>query len=78
MKQGYAAVRVDKAQINTLHNLPIHILTTGKLQTFNSLSLGQEANFFLKKNNEIQYAVINGYLIDLNQELPLNMKQIVR
>lgn len=78
LKQGYAAVRVDRAQPHTLHNLPIHILTTAKLQTYNSLSLGKEANFFLKKNEEIQYAVINGYLIDLNQELPLNMKQIVR
>src|SRR5699024_7917476 len=48
LKQGYAAVRVDRAQQHTLHNLPIHILTTAKLQTYNSLSLGKEANFFLK------------------------------
>lgn len=78
LKQGYATVRVDKTAAHVLHNFPVNILTSGQFQTSNSPDLGKEANFFLKKNNEIQYAIINGYLIDLNQELPLNMKQIVR
>jgi hypothetical protein len=78
LKQGYAGVKIDASEPKVLHHLPINVLSKSKLNTIKMLSPGKEANFFLKKNEEIQYAVINGYLIDLNQELPQNMKQIVR
>lgn len=78
LNQGYAAIKIAASEPNVLHNFPINVLFKGELKTFSSLSLGKEANFFLKKNEKIQYAVINGYLIDLEQELPQNMKQSVR
>lgn len=78
LKQGYAAVKIVHSPAEPLHHYPINVLSKGQMQSLRTLNLGKEANFFLKKDEEIRYAVINGYLIDLDKKLPDHMKQVVR
>lgn len=68
LKKGYSAVMVDHIEGYKADELPIRVLHNTKEQRhFSQVQLGQEATFFLKKGKEIKYAVINGYLIDLDK-----------
>ncbi|WP_192347321.1 M14 family zinc carboxypeptidase [Algoriphagus sp. Y33] len=64
LKQGYLAVKVNKGAKGDLHQLPILVL-----QSTDNFSAGwrtgESTNFFLEKDGVRKYAVVNGYLIDL-------------
>lgn len=63
LRKGYLAVRM-KSEKEKLHNLPINVLgPEAKLKSGHSL--GSTANFFLEKEGRTDYAIVNGYLIDL-------------
>jgi hypothetical protein len=76
LKGGYLAVKVKNTTKNTLHQLPINILaSTEKLSK--GWMTGATPNFFLAKDGKLKYAVINGYLIDLENPKKLEFKQRV-
>jgi len=77
VKQGYYAVRVEKMPDDRAHGLPLLVLTDGN-PPGGGMHLGMAANFFLSKGGRLQYAVINGYLIDLNDKAEQEFKQYVR
>lgn len=63
LRKGYLAVRM-KSEKEKVHNLPINVIgPEGKLKSGHSM--GSTANFFLEKEGRTDYAIVNGYLIDL-------------
>ncbi|GMQ25419.1 hypothetical protein Aoki45_21010 [Algoriphagus sp. oki45] len=69
LRQGFMAVKVDNGSARELHGLPIQVLkSTEKLSGGWTTSLAP--NFFLGKEGKLNYAVINGYLIDLENPKP--------
>lgn len=64
LNAGYLAVKVSEAQNQELYNLPIWILKTAKTYP-KGLRTGNNPSFFLSENGKLKYAIVNGYLIDL-------------
>lgn len=64
LKAGYLAIKVKEAQDRELHNLPIWLLKTAKNYP-KGLRTGNNPSFFLAENGKLKYAIVNGYLIDL-------------
>jgi hypothetical protein len=63
LRKGYLAVKV-KMDDQKIHSLPINVLKPdGKLK--GGHSMGSTANFYLEKEGRKDYAIVNGYLIDL-------------
>lgn len=64
LREGYLAVNyVDFP--HEVHHFPINILQKDtKIKSGHSM--GSTANFFLEKDGKLDYAIVNGYLIDLN------------
>lgn len=63
LKQGYLAVRVQNALDRELHQLPIQVLKNGSIS--NAFKTGANSNFFLEQSGKLRFAIVNGYLIDL-------------
>lgn len=66
LKSGYTYIRVERLEDNILNSpIPLHIIsTTYKVPKFN-VSVGKNPTFLLTKDQKIEKAVINGFLIDL-------------
>ncbi|MGB5783398.1 MAG: M14 metallopeptidase family protein, partial [Eudoraea sp.] len=66
LKSGYTYIRVEQLDENILNSpIPLHIIsTTYKVPKFN-LSVGKNPTFLLAKDQKIETAVINGFLVDL-------------
>ncbi len=64
LKSGYLAVKVKNASKNELHGLPILVLKSQENYPSGWMT-GSATNFYLAKDGELRYAVVNGYLIDL-------------
>ncbi|MDF2156594.1 M14 family zinc carboxypeptidase [Algoriphagus sp. CAU 1675] len=64
LREGYLAVKVKSGESKDLHNLPILVLKD-KDAFSSGWKTGEAPNFFLSKEGELNYAVVNGYLIDL-------------
>lgn len=74
LKQGYLAVKVKEGQKGDLHQLPILVLKS--TDSFPAgWQTGGVTNFFLAKEGQLQYAIVNGYLIDLNNPQAQKFKQ---
>ncbi len=70
LKQGYLYVSVDGIPEKIMESpMPLNI-TRGSYKAPETLRLAVGANpsFFLEKNGSLEYAVVNGYLIDLKAE----------
>jgi hypothetical protein len=68
LEKGYAAVMIENVIPGEfLHNLPIRVLTKKAIEFSQQLALGAQADFFLRKEGKIIYAVVNGYAIDLKK-----------
>lgn len=67
LRQGYYAVRVQNMPADRHHSLPL-LLLNKRTAPGASPNLGREANFFLAKDGKPIYAVVNGYLVDLEKE----------
>ncbi|MEO9891177.1 M14 metallopeptidase family protein [Aurantibacter sp.] len=67
LKKGYTYVRMANIPISMISSpFPIHIIGKNyKLPEF-KIEVGQNPTFLLKKDGALAYAVINGFLIDLN------------
>jgi len=77
IKKGYYGVRIKEMPKNKLYHLPILILRDGR-EPGGGMQIGMPANFFLSKNGKLQYAVINGSLIDLSKPITETYNQYVR
>jgi len=67
IKAGYYGARIEEVPKDRRHFLPLLILKNAP-EPGGGMHLGMPANFFLTQNGNLRYAVINGYLIDLNEE----------
>ncbi|WP_194775037.1 M14 family zinc carboxypeptidase [Pararhodonellum marinum] len=65
LKEGYLAVKVQEGKAGDLHELPLVILKERENIPY-GVKPGSPANFFLAEGETMKYAVVNGYLIDLN------------
>lgn len=77
LKEGYLAVNVKEAADRELHHLPLLILKSGN-SISNGIRMGGSPNFFLAQNGNLRYAVVNGYLIDLNNPTTNTLMQRVQ
>lgn len=77
LRQGYFAINIKNRPLERHYNLPLIILKNG-LPPIGNLTLGSHANFFLKKQDTLKYAVVNGYLIDLENPIKENYYHYVQ
>lgn len=76
LKEGYLAVKVKNGAKGDLHQLPILVLKS--MESFSSgWKTGESTNFFMEKDGIRKYAVVNGYLIDLENPKDQEFKQRV-
>jgi hypothetical protein len=75
LRKGYLAVTMNEPS-RKQHQLPINVLT-GDAKMKSGHTLGSTANFFLEKDGELRYAVVNGYLVDLKNPELKNVRQKV-
>ncbi|WP_281543247.1 M14 family metallopeptidase [Maribacter aestuarii] len=69
LQSGYGYLRVDSIPVSILNtSSPMHIV--GKDYKLSELRLepGMNPTFLLEKNGKVDYAVINGFLLDLSKE----------
>lgn len=64
LKEGFLAVKVKTGEARQLHELPVLVLKTTEKFSGGWMT-GSSPNFFLAKDGVLKYAVVNGYLIDL-------------
>lgn len=77
LKEGYFAATISNVSANRHYNLPILLGINDKIYG-NSPTLGSQANFFLAKDGNPVYAVVNGYLVDLSKDLPDNFRNYIQ
>ncbi|MDC0008175.1 M14 family metallopeptidase [bacterium] len=69
LKQGYAYVRMEKIPSGELYSpVPMHIIGKNYKVPELLLEVGINPTFFLEKNGVIKYAIVNGFLFDLEKE----------
>ncbi|MFD1770905.1 M14 family zinc carboxypeptidase [Sphingobacterium suaedae] len=73
LKEGFIAVRVQARGQERLHNLPLVVFTQQHFAATQQLALGGTTNFFLGNSQGLQYAIVNGYLINLNSVSSKNL-----
>jgi hypothetical protein len=72
LRNGYGYLRVANIPATALNSpVPFHMI--GKAYKVPELRIqpGVNPTFFLEKNGVLEYAVINGFLIDLKQKIPM-------
>lgn len=75
LKQGYLYVKIANIPQKRYTDLPINLLgPQTKLPEDFNLRPGIHANFVLKKDGVVRYAVVNGFLIDLSDDKEINTK----
>lgn len=77
LKEGYLSIQVKEAADRELHHLPLLVLISGN-SIPNGIRLGGNPNFFLAQNGKLKYAIVNGYLIDLERPLTKKLMQRVQ
>ena len=79
LNQGYGTILVsDKSARVKLHHLPIQIVSNDNFHRNTEPHLGEGADFFIGSDDEIHYAVINGYLLNLKQPISNTIKNVVK
>ena len=76
LRQGFLAVKVKTGEARQLHELPVLVLKTTEKFSGGWIT-GSPPNFFLAKDGVLKYAVVNGYLIDLENPKKQEFKQRV-
>ena len=68
LKQGYLYFRISESlEVTSYTPAPFHLISEDyKIPEFR-LEVGRNPTFLLEKDGNFQYAVVNGFLIDLNQ-----------
>jgi hypothetical protein len=76
LKAGYLAVKVKEAESRELHGLPILVFKNATSIPF-GIRTGGSPNFFLSKDGVLKYAMVNGYLVDLEKPIGKNYRMSV-
>jgi hypothetical protein len=63
LQEGYAYVALEELPEEDFTELPINLVAEGF-----EIPKDLQPNFFLEKDGELEYAVINGFLVDLSKE----------
>ncbi|MCF0057652.1 M14 family zinc carboxypeptidase [Dyadobacter sp. CY356] len=69
-KQGYTYVKLtgpdkEKASLPSVYDQPFHLLRNGKNAPSVTPEIGSFGTFLLKKNDVVRYAVVNGFVYDM-------------
>ena len=66
LQHGYTFIRIAKIPLNALESpIPLNIVGSAYESTELQLQVGINPTFLLEKNGKPEYAVINGFLLDL-------------
>ena len=69
LRKGFGFIRVENIGNSQLNSpLPVHIVGKNYESPDFKLEPGINPTFFLEKGGELEYAVINGFLLDLSKE----------
>lgn len=63
--KGYSTILVKKLPDERFTRLPVNLALKNKIDT--TINIGESANFVIRKNNKIEYIVINGFLNKLEK-----------
>lgn len=77
LREGYLALQVCDGSLNGkhLHSYPIEIFTSNrKPELLTQPILEGSASFFLKDKERLRFAIVNGYLIDLEKRIAPKVK----
>ena len=75
LSQGYTAIRIsDFKKEDVFSPIPINLIGEKYIQPEFQLKPGVNPTFLLRKNGQIEKAVINGFLIDVKDRASLNFK----
>lgn len=67
LQTGYAYLRIEELPADKKEaSVPINLISPNFKVSKLAINVGGDATFLLQKNGKIDYAVINGFLIDLN------------
>jgi len=67
LKSGYTYLRIGRLPYSIKEtSFPLNLIISNHVIPKFELGVGQHATFLLQKNNKIEYAVVNGFLIDLS------------
>jgi hypothetical protein len=73
LRKGITTVHIrDGEAAGKLHQFPINIVSSESFLSEGLPKLGSMANFFIGTDENIRYAIVNGYVLDLtvaNQDL---------
>jgi hypothetical protein len=76
LREGFLAVKVEEAEERELYDLPILVLKNSGSIPF-GIRTGGSPNFYLAKDGELKYALVNGYLINMESPKKNDFKQRV-
>jgi hypothetical protein len=76
LKQGYLGVKVVESLDRQSHALPI-LLLKNKTEIPMGIEMGGNPNFFFAKEGKLKFAVVNGYLINLDSNAIQSFRQRV-
>ena len=67
-KEGYINVILNDDNFKAEYsNLPFNIIISRKDITEGKIKTEEAPNFIIRKNNEVKFAVVNGFLIDIEK-----------
>jgi hypothetical protein len=66
LRQGFMAIKVKQESPRQLHDLPLVVLKSSD-KFSGGWTTGVTPNFFLTKDGNYEFALVNGYLIDLDR-----------
>ncbi len=67
-KQGYTNVLLSDGEFSGEYsNLPFNIIIDGKNELNGLIKPDAAANFIIRKNDEVKYAIVNGFLVDIEK-----------
>ncbi|SIS63780.1 M14 family zinc carboxypeptidase [Belliella pelovolcani] len=77
LQKGYLAVSLKDTKGAEVHSLPILTLSKNDKIPF-SIRVGGSPNFYLAKGEDMKFAIVNGYLIDLQNKNPQEYRMKVQ
>lgn len=69
---GYTSIKINFEKLPpNLHKYPFHFIVwnENRKSEFNHVGIGNPANFILRKDDEISYVLVNGFLFDVKNNI---------
>lgn len=67
-KKGFTNFLLKDKLISDYTNLPVNLLSNSKKELATRFVIGANPNFLIKKNNKIEYVVVNGFLQNVKED----------